>query len=177
MSEQRRRRPSGYLALLVRNELLRTVAQRARAAQTVAEESASRYQQLYLGGVHLIAGLQTELAHTRDQLTGTQAQLAALEATAEQDAPMVSGWKVDLDAALAENVLLVARVVELEAAARAVRPLVPSPVAARVGLHQRLNAAAGPADLPTQAAPPVQPAQPSQRTQPVVPMWAKGAAS
>ncbi|BFP50102.1 hypothetical protein KCMC57_64700 (plasmid) [Kitasatospora sp. CMC57] len=153
-----RRRPASYLALMVRNELLRTIAQRHRAAKVVADESASRYQQLYLGGVHLIAGLQTELAHVHDQL-------AALEAMAERDAPMVSGWKVDLDAARAENRVLVARVVELEAAARAVRPLVASPVVIRAGLHQRLADAAGPAGVPTQP------------VQPVTPLWERGAVS
>ncbi|MFJ3793946.1 hypothetical protein [Kitasatospora sp. NPDC090091] len=172
---RRHGRPRGYLALLVRSELQRVRLARAEAALAVERESGRRYQDWYRAGVHIIAALQADLAHTTEHLDLTAARLARLEADAERDAPVVSGWAVDLEQALADNRELRAKVAALEArlAARdtaadpATAParggagrLEPSPAAVRAQVFARLTQAApSPADLP----------------QPVVPLWDKDA--
>lgn len=156
----RRQRPARrtYLGLAVRNELLRLRLAHARRRRAEAEQLRNRYQQWYLSGLHLIAGLEAQVAYAEDRLK-------RLERQADKDAPVVSGWKVDLDAALEANAVLTARVAELEellAPATARRQLLPSPPEVRIAVHQRLAAAApDPAGLP--AAP--------------VPLWEKRNAS
>lgn len=163
-----RRRPRGYLALVAGRELARLQVSRLKGDLVRAREDADRYQGWYLGGVHIIAGLQTDLAHA----TG---RLERLLADAEHDAPIVSGWKVDLDQANTElrdlreeNAVLRRRIVQLEHG-RATEPVAgpapaagvlrhpgPSPTAVRAEVFARLaKAAPDPADPP----------------QPVVPLW------
>lgn len=161
--------PRGYLALTVRNGLLEqrlrhTGQRRAEAVASRDEAVAVRdqYQQWYLAGAHILAGVQGELA-------AAEAKLARLEAQAAKAAPVVSGWKVDLDAALEENAALRTELADLKrkVSPGAVPPLVPSPVAAQAALYRRLAAAA---PSPVAAAVPAVPRAASAAVTPVVPL-------
>jgi hypothetical protein len=79
------------------------------------------YELWYRSGLEMVSGLQGDLAGMEERLAVAESARARLETLAEQAAPTVSGWKVDLEAALAElervraeKAALEIRVAELE---------------------------------------------------------------
>jgi hypothetical protein len=145
--------PWAYPALLARYVVVQL---RLRALEPQLAQLAERcgmYELWYRSGLEIQAGLQADLAGLDEQLRVVERDKARLEKLAEQAAPTVSGWKVDLEAALADNEVLRARLAELESATVPAEgasggPIVPSPPEVRAATFQRL-AAAAPATMPT----------------------------
>jgi len=122
----------GYVELTVRNAVLRRQQRQTGLRCAALASERDRYQRLYLGATGIIAGLQGELA-------ATEAQLTRLEQQAEDAAPTVSGWKVDLDAAQEQNAALRDTVVALENEVRRLRALTArtQPITPVIALQER----------------------------------------